>query len=231
MKAIVIRLRDVEESETLARECIQSGKQHDLIIYPFDGVYGEEQIAAKHKEFEIRPWKEKMKKNRLGVKGCFLSHYSIWLHAIEIDQPIIVFEHDAVIIRKIPENIEETFLDILNLDYASRIFESYEEYEKYLNVNKSFEVKQIDSTSARATYQYINTHHIKGAHGYILKPNGAKKLIDAAFEHGYIAADVHINSYYLNVNYSTPSYCRINPFFCNKKNVKAFSHTRKEDIV
>lgn len=123
MKAIVIRLKDIEVSENLAEECIKSCKSHGLIVYPYNGIYGQEQIEKKHTEYGIKPWREKMKKNRLGVKGCFLSHYSIWLHCIEINKPIIIFEHDAVLLRPLPENLE--FDEFLLLDPFNKMSKDY----------------------------------------------------------------------------------------------------------
>ena len=174
MKSIVIRLRGVEESENLARECIETGKKQGLIIYPYDGIYGEENIALKHKEFGIRPWREKMKKNRLGVKGCFLSHYSIWLHSVEINQPIMVFEQDAVILRKLPDNIIDMFDEFLVLDpfnKTSKDYSSLHQVEHNLSIEEYFNEKSQQKYELK--YQYV-----MGTHSYIIKPKAAIKLIE-----------------------------------------------------
>ena len=137
MKAIVIRLKDIDISEKLAQECIDSCKSHGLIVYPYDGIYGEENISAKHAEYGIKPWREKMKKNRLGVKGCFLSHYSIWQHCVQLDKPIIVFEHDAILLRPIPKDLE--FDEFLLLDPFNKMSK---EYSAHHSIEHSFSIEE-----------------------------------------------------------------------------------------
>jgi glycosyl transferase, family 25 len=225
MKAIVIRLKGISESESLARECIESGKNHNLIIYPFDGVYGEEHIADKHKEFEIYPWKEKMKKNRLGVKGCFLSHYSIWLHCIDIDQPIMIFEHDAVILRKIPENITEMFDEFLMLDPYNKM---QKDYSALHQIEHTVSVEEYFNENSQQKYE-LNHQYAMGLQAYIIKPKAAIKLIKAVKQNGYYPADMQCHKGILNMQTIYPSIASINPkFYGNKKLMKQQSTTQKE---
>ena len=42
-----------------------------------------------------------------GAQGCFLSHYMLWQRCVELDQPIIVLEDDAVILGPMPEIITD----------------------------------------------------------------------------------------------------------------------------
>lgn len=225
MKAIVIRLKDISESETLARECIDSGKQHNLIIYPYDGIFGEEQIAAKHTEFEIRPWKEKMKKNRIGVKGCFLSHYSIWLHAIEIDRPIMIFEHDAVILRKVPENIEEMFDEFLMLDPYNKM---QKDYGSLHQIEHTMSVEEYFNENSQQKYD-LNYQYAMGLQAYIIKPKAAIKLVEEVKKNGYYPADMQCHKGILNMQTIYPSIASVNPrFYGNKKLMKQESTTQKQ---
>lgn len=225
MKAIVIRLRGVESSEQLAQECIISGKEKGLIIYPFDGIYGEEQIAIKHKEFDVRPWKEKMKKNRLGVKGCFLSHYSIWLHAIEIDQPIAVFEHDAVILRKIPGNIADKFDEFLMLDPYNKM---QKDYGSLHQIEHEFSVEEYFNENSQQKYE-LKYQYAMGLQAYVIKPKAAIKLRDEIKQKGYYPADMQCHKGILNIQTVFPSIASINPrFYGNKKLMKEESTTQKQ---
>lgn len=225
MKSIVIRLQGIEESEKLAKDCIDSGKKNDLIIYPFDGVYGEENIENKHKEFDIRPWKPKMKKGRLGVKGCFLSHYSIWLHSIEINQPIAVFEHDAVILRKIPENITESFDEFLMLDPFNKM---QKEYGSLHQVDHEFSIEEYFNENSQQKYG-LKYQYAMGLQAYIIKPNAAVKLRDAVKADGYYPADMQCHKGILNIQTVYPSIASINPrFYGNKKLMKEESTTQKK---
>lgn len=225
MKSIVIRLRGIDESEILARECVESGKNHNLIIYPYDGVFGEEQIAAKHKEFEIRPWKEKMKKNRLGVKGCFLSHYSIWLHSIEIDQPVMIFEHDAVVLRKIPKNIIDMFDEFLILDPYNKM---QKDYGSLHQLEHEISVEEYFNENSQQKYE-LKHQYAMGLQAYIIKPKAAVKLIKEVKEKGYYPADMQCHKGILNLQTIYPSIASVNPrFYGNKKLMKSESTTQKK---
>ena len=225
MKAIVIRLKGIEESESLAQECIDSAKSKGLIVYPFDGVYGEEQIAAKHAEFQIRPWKEKMKKNRLGVKGCFLSHYSIWLHCLETDQPILVFEHDAVVLRSIPTNITELFDEFLLLDPYNKMTKSYGSmHEK----DGEFKIEEYYNENSQQKYE-LQHQYAMGLQAYIIKPNAAAKLLESVKKNGYYPADMQCHKGIINIQTVYPSIASVNPrFYGNKKLMKEESTTQKK---
>jgi len=225
MKTIVIRLRGIESSESLAQECIDSGKTHGLIIYPFDGVYGEEQIAAKHREFGIRPWREKMKKGRIGVKGCFLSHFSIWLHCVEIERPITVLEHDAVILRKFPTNILETFDEFLMLDPYNK---NSKQYGPLHTIEHEFSIEEYFNDNSQQKYGLAH-QYVMGTHGYIIKPTAAKKLIDTVRQNGYYPADMQCHKGILNIQTAYPSLVSINPrFYGNRALMKEESTTQKQ---
>jgi len=40
---------------------------------------------------------------RPGAQGCFFSHYRLWQHCCEIAQPIIVLEHDSMVLGPQPQ--------------------------------------------------------------------------------------------------------------------------------
>ena len=82
-----------------------------------------------------------------------------------------------------------------------------------LEKNNIIEVKplQEQTKSLKHHFKYINANHIKGAFGYIIKPSGAKKLIEATKKYGILPADVQPNLLYCNMNYTTPSIVMLNP--------------------
>jgi len=224
MKAIVIKLKDVDISEQLAQECIASGKENGLIIYPFNGVYGEEQISAKHSEFGIRPWKEKMKKGRLGVKGCFLSHYSIWLHCIEINEPIMIFEHDAVVLRKIPNNIASMFDEFLMLDPYNKMQKNYGTLHQ---TDADLSIQEYFNDNSQQKYG-LKYQYAMGLQAYIIKPSAAVKLRDTAKQDGYYPADMQCHKGILNIQAVYPSLASVNTkFYGNKALMKEESTTQK----
>jgi hypothetical protein len=57
----------------------------------------------------------------------------------------------------------------------------------------------------------------------MLSPSGAEKLINAAYKHGYLFADLHINLNYLNIYQPALDVAIVNPFM--QENRKTLSHT------
>ena len=51
-----------------------------------------------HTKLKQRPY------GKLAAKiGCSMSHYLLWRHCIDLDEPILILEHDAVFIAPLPE--------------------------------------------------------------------------------------------------------------------------------
>lgn len=207
LKSYVIRLVNIEPSETLADECVKSGKIHNLSIIKFDGIYGKECIESKTKELGIRPYKEKMKKGRLGVKGCFLSHYLLWLRCIELNEPILICEHDAVILTKITNDILD-FEDILILDPYDKFSSAYKSnhLESQKNSQKIVEYFNKDSRKKME----VSAEYPKGLQAYIIKPQAAKKIQEIVKDNGYLPADVQVNKSIVQIHTVTRPIASIN---------------------
>jgi GR25 family glycosyltransferase involved in LPS biosynthesis len=208
MKAFVMRKKDDELSERLSDECVASGKKFGIDIEKFDGIYSDhDAILAREGLF---PLPSAIKKLRNGYKGCFLSHYLVWKKAIEFNEPILVLEHDAVILRPLPENILSMFDTLLVLDRFSRE-ENYEELlttEFPLKIHRHERLLKVDNLDKQ-----VNRTHIRGAHGVLIKPKGATHLIDSIKKHGYLISDVAINQCYMTYYSIEPTIVRVNPYF------------------
>jgi GR25 family glycosyltransferase involved in LPS biosynthesis len=89
--------------------------------------------------------------------AAFFSHYSLWKKCVEDNETFAIFEHDAVLNNKIPE---AHFDYVMNLGHPS--------YGKW-NTPSTLGVNPL--TSKR---------YFPGAHAYMVKPEGAKKLIEQA---------------------------------------------------
>lgn len=206
MRAYVMRKKGDELSERLSDECVESGKKFGIDIEKFDGIYDNHDAILEQEG--IFPNPSIIKKLRKGYTGCFLSHYLVWKKAIEFNEPILVLEHDALFVRPLPENILSMFDTLLVLDRFSRD-ENYEELIKTdfpLKIHKHEQVSEV-------TGKMINRTHIRGAHGVLIKPEGAKQIINSLKTHGYLISDVAINQCYLTYYSIEPTIVRVNPFF------------------
>ena len=210
---------DIESQQPLT-DAIDSGKQFNINVIPYAGVYSNIDNIIANEELIINPGgAHKVTRRGKGVLGCFLSHYFLWKMCVEKNMPIGVLEYDAIIIKEVPNNLLDQFDDYLNLDYTRHthlgLSSKGHEYTNQIELEKhnQIEVKPLEENlkSKKHYFKYINNNHIKGAFGYIIKPSGAKKLVDATKEHGILPADVQPNLYYCDVKYVTPSIVMLNP--------------------
>lgn len=107
---------------------------------------------------------------RPGVWGCFMSHYILWLKCVEMNEPFLILEHDGVLIKEIPDDLE--FEDVLHLDPLRCNSEKRHKYDNQHHRNMK-----------------VMNDDMFGSHAYIVKPRAAKALLDMASEEGIMAAD------------------------------------------
>ena len=153
MKHYVITIEDNPKSVEVAERCITSGAVNsDLNIQrwkatvPGDDLFG----------MPDRLFKEKY--SRLdNCMAAFRSHMSLWEHCVEINQPVTIFEHDAVVTDIIPE-----------LFFTGCISFGKPSYGK-------FNIPPMLGKNTLASKRYF-----PGAHAYRVNPWGAQQLIKEA---------------------------------------------------
>lgn len=104
--AYVITIKDNAESEKLAARCVSSCKNVDQPVklwQAFDGTNKKDIVVPPHLE-HLTYWKwikqpnDKYSTSQIAV---FFSHLSLWARCATIDQPIIILEHDAIMLHKL----------------------------------------------------------------------------------------------------------------------------------
>jgi GR25 family glycosyltransferase involved in LPS biosynthesis len=224
IKTVVIRLENIESSEILANECIKSGEKNELSISPFNGIYGEANIRMYERHFQIRP-RRKIKKKRLGVQGCFLSHYSLWMNCLKTETPVLVLEHDAYILRPLPPNILNLFDEFLLLDPYNKM---RSDYVTNHDIEREFAIEEYRNLYFKPKYE-VSYEYAMGLQGYIIKPKAASKLIQDVTKNGYLPADIQCNKSIINIQTIYPGIVSINPKFYNDKSLmKQESTTHKK---
>lgn len=129
----------------------------------------------------------KMKKNSYSPKeqrsriACAVSHYILWKQCAEGDEPFLILEHDAEFTEKLPCQyiIDETILEIIGINHPKRATRNWDKFYNMVNdnPNKYQRAPQIDKTLEAP-------QGIAGNSAYILKPSGAKKLVEAVHKYG-----------------------------------------------
>ena len=98
---------------------------------------------------------------RPGAKGCWFSHWRLWQHCIDLDQPIVILEHDAYISGQWPEDI----------DLTRCVWKLHLEDGRGERVNR------------------ITGEWSCGAYAYTMAPRFAKELMQFIRSHGAQAVD------------------------------------------
>jgi len=174
MKAYVITIMDNERSVEMAERCIVSCKRYGLTVEKWPAV------TPRHPEFESL-------QKTLGVIAenfdtgwsrpenaiaCFLSMASLWSHAVETNEDVLILEHDAVMCGRIPALLR--FNKCMTLGKPS--------YGRY------------ETPTFLGTGELTQKPYFGGAHSYIVSPAGAQELLET------IPTDSRPTDVYLNIN-------------------------------
>jgi GR25 family glycosyltransferase involved in LPS biosynthesis len=191
MEAFIITLSGNPRSVDAADRCIKSA---NIPIKKFDAITPRESEKLL-RELGIQwkyPWKGEEYDMKAGVKktayktadpmkriACFLSHYLLWKRCMEQDMPIIILEHDAIFIRPFDET---TFMkaecDIISINDPRGATRKAQEFHEKLQEGHQT-IKRVPTIDEPTVPQGL-----PGNSAYIIKPSGAKKMIELVKEYG-----------------------------------------------
>lgn len=197
MKAYAVVLKGHHISELAFSKLLKSSERvkNDFTVENFNAVIPEEVPDILRKK-SIRwnwPWTERSldiqsgmvkspyrtneKKKRI---ACFLSHYSLWEKCVDLNEPIIILEHDAIFKKKVELSVLlESNKSIIALNDPIGATRKSREYHDAV-VSKGKEgvvpVPYIDSREI--------PQGLPGNSAYLIKPGAAKKLIELTEEYG-----------------------------------------------
>lgn len=160
-KTFVIAIKGHAISEAQLQDCLDSADKFNWNVEVCWGVDGRHISDQTWKNEGIFVRTDKPTMHRLGVRGCFLSHWSLWKKCIELNEPIIILEHDAV--------IQNYWYPI---DLNDSIIKLHRHY--------SGKFPKIDEHSG---------HWSKSGHAYCLSPAHAFKLINFVKKMGAYEVD------------------------------------------
>ena len=104
VEAYVITLKGNSTSERLSSRCQQSCEKIDQAYHvwdAFDGTSGQIIYPDHAKDQDhYRFLKQMNDKLTITEVATILSHYSLWAHCVKIDIPIVILEHDAIMVNK-----------------------------------------------------------------------------------------------------------------------------------
>lgn len=160
MKSYVITIMDNQRSVESAERCIDSGAQHGVAIEMWPAITPNNTDIMKLAETQgigVDGFRGKYSRFENCV-AAFLSHFSLWGQCYISNEEHQIFEHDAVIVSRIPEFIKHQ--GCISLGKPS--------YGRY---NDPLVLAVNPLTSKR---------YFPGAHAYRVNPKGAKQLLAQA---------------------------------------------------
>jgi hypothetical protein len=169
-KAYIIRVQGNETSETLSARCAAScdevGQKYEFWD-AYDGYVDPIKPPAHHSEVLnlIRVTDHYLTR---GEVACALSHISLWNHCAQIDKPIVILEHDAVMLH--PYLTHAVYNSICYLGGSEQAEKGW----------------QVLPTPPHAS-EGPNYHFICRAHAYAIDPCVAKNLLAHVIKYGISA--------------------------------------------
>jgi len=99
-QAYIIRVNGHEISEKLAQRCADSCDEVGQKYQFWDAFNGLESEIKPPKEYSDIVDMVKVTDHYLtrGEVACALSHISLWAHCVLLDKPIVILEHDAIML-------------------------------------------------------------------------------------------------------------------------------------
>lgn len=168
-KAYIIKIDGNEHSETLANRCAESCKRVGMPFEfwsAYDGL--RDKIKVPNHLVDNLVMKLLKVTNHYLTRGevaCALSHISLWVRCIEIDKPIVILEHDAVMVKAYVR--QTVYNSICYLGCAEQ----------------QYGMSPILSTPPHAT-EGPNYHFLCRAHAYAIDPQIAKNMLAHVIKYG-----------------------------------------------
>ncbi len=193
VKKYLITLTDVPVSVESAQRCIRSaklyGEDDNLEIFAAIDKHEARDFFTRHGLTQGRLLRSV---NPLAAAGCFSSHYKLWLRCIELGEPIIVLEHDAVFRARIPP-LRFKHVITLNVNWIGEFI--YPAVVRRLRALKRFEGKEV----------FHFWPYMPGTCCYAVKPEGARRLIEAASRQFVTMADCFFCKENVDILYYHPA--------------------------
>ena len=179
-RKFIITLMEDPPSLSAAEQCRQSISRHgggDAERFAAVDERRSEELLRKHKI----SWESVGKtRKQTAMMGCFASHFLLWLKCLELNEPIMIFECDALCVSALPSRLR--FRHVINLADG----ECREDPLRNSGLARLLETKPFQGSS------YYAGGSIPGTVAYALSPAGARRLVEAAREKGACEADAFI---------------------------------------
>lgn len=183
--AYIITVKGNEASEEYSKRCQASCVRVGMpfkVWDAFDGT-GSSIVPPSHVDTITQIVKVTDHYMTRGEVACALSHISLWSHCALIDKPIVILEHDAIMVKKFTQH----------LSYNTIVYLGGREWEK-----GNWPILPIPPHASEGP----NYHFICRAHAYSIDPTMAKNLLSHVIKMGICAPlDIMIRADLFNITH------------------------------
>ena len=167
--AYIIRIKDHPVSEAKAQQCAQSCEKVNMPYLFWDAYDGTGDSIKVPSHLVDDPIMACIKlTNHYLVRPevcCALSHISLWAHCVKTDRPLIILEHDAIMLQPYPVHMVYNSIGYLGCDEQA---------------NRGW---AVGCTPPHGT-DGPNYHFMLRAHAYAIDPAVAKNLLAYSIKYG-----------------------------------------------
>lgn len=111
--------------------------------------------------------------------ACALSHWLLWHKCLTEDTPLLILEHDALFIEKLEHSvILKSKFDIIGINSPAAATRKAHEFHDKVQAGRLL-IQPVPTVD-----EFNVPQGLAGNSAYIIKPAGAKSILDAAREHG-----------------------------------------------
>lgn len=195
MKAVCITIKGHKVSEFGYSRLVESSKQvdNDFKILMYNAITPDT-VDEFMRNADITwnyPWKTVYEDKRIGLIkspyatanpkariACACSHYSLWSESAVTNQTMLIMEHDALFINKVDFDPEDTSATIIGINSPIGATRRASLFDKIVQENThQFQlVPIIDDEKI--------PQGLAGNSAYIIKPEGAKKMLSLVANYG-----------------------------------------------
>jgi hypothetical protein len=213
VKAFIIYIKGYDPSETYAKHCLNSCKDK-FNASLFEATTAENiEIYIQEKDYEpINPsraydfYKKAVSPSKTNLyltkKSIFITATRLWQKCVELNEPIVVLEHDSICLRKWDNS---QFEDVLILNG-----ESCWTQKQLSGLKPDHWPIGVSKLNSRLKYRFNNKFKgamtMPGAAAYAIQPHAAQKLLEAAYKYGWEQNDHFINTYNVTIQTIVPEY-------------------------
>lgn len=213
MRAYIIRMPWNHKSCALSTVGYESGINYDYQIEYFNALEPKhvEEYFVKNNMKEVFdqsvPYFDTHKNwiKLRGMRGSVCSHILLWQKCVEINEPIVILEHDAVLIRKWPDVDWE---DVLHLDYEGSIKRRHLRRDSDIYRSKIIDGVFEMGFSPADMPEMVTMNCV---YAYAIKPSAAQAAISDVYSSGFFAADRILRSPIVKIETINPKIAEEQP--------------------